>query len=59
ITLNLEQNLRDQFKTIIEADDFDSASGYAFDKIKCIEFPDGIEFYQRHNQMHYQNHRLQ
>ncbi|MEM9829739.1 MAG: AraC family transcriptional regulator [Bacteroidota bacterium] len=45
ITLDIEQDLKEQFRSIIDADNFDSASGYAYDKIKRIKFPDQTEFY--------------
>lgn len=45
ITLDIEQDLKDQFRSVIDADNFDSASGYANDKIKLIKFPDQTEFY--------------
>ena len=45
ITLDIEQDLKEQFRNIIDADTFDEASGYSDDKIKLVKFPDQTEFY--------------
>ncbi|MEM1259877.1 MAG: helix-turn-helix transcriptional regulator [Bacteroidota bacterium] len=45
VVLDLEHNLKEQFRNIIYSDSFEMASGYSIDKIKCLEFPDRTEFY--------------
>ncbi len=45
ITLDIQKNFKEQFQRVINSDDFDAASGYSYDKIKLIRFPDQTEFY--------------
>lgn len=45
ITLNIGENLIDQFQKVVAAKHFDKRSGYALHKIKSITFPDQVEFY--------------
>ena len=45
VTLDIEQDLKEQFHRIVTSDNFESASGYSYDKIKLIKFPDQTEFY--------------
>ena len=45
ITLDIEQDLKQQFQSIVNSDNFERKSGYSYDKIKLIRFPDQTEFY--------------
>lgn len=45
ISLNLERDLKEEFRSIIDSDAFLPASGYAMDKIKRVQFPDQTVLY--------------
>ena len=45
VKLNLEYDLKEQFQSLIHSDCFDTASGYAMEKIKRVQFPDQTAFY--------------
>ena len=45
VDLNIEKNLKEQFRQLIADPDFDPNSGYDVDKINVVEFPGQLEFY--------------
>ncbi|MDY2588114.1 helix-turn-helix transcriptional regulator [Winogradskyella aquimaris] len=45
ITLDIGRDLKEQFRRVVNSDNFEKDSGYSYDKIKLIKFPDHTEFY--------------